>query len=89
MKAMVYYSTPEKAFIPSAGKAPIPTAPAPTGIKEMVTQEIEKYLPNAEIHGNDKTPRNGAFEVTIDGKLVYSKFSTGNFPQAEDISSWF
>ncbi len=44
MKAMVYYSTPEKAFIPTAGKAPNPTTPAPTGIKEMVTQEIEKYL---------------------------------------------
>ena len=44
MKAMVYYTTPERAFTPSAGKAPIPTPPAPTGIKEMVTQEIEKYL---------------------------------------------
>ena len=44
MKAIVYYTTPERAFTPSAGKASIPTAPAPTGIKEMVTQEIEKYL---------------------------------------------
>jgi hypothetical protein len=44
MKAIVYYTTPQRAFTPSAGKASIPTAPAPTGIKEMVTQEIEKYL---------------------------------------------
>ena len=44
MKAMVYYTTPERAFLPSAGMAKPPAPPAPTGIKEMVTQEIEKYL---------------------------------------------
>ena len=46
-------------------------------------------MPNAEVDGNAKPPRNGAFEVTIDGKLVYSKFQTGNFPQEGDIKTWF
>ena len=46
-------------------------------------------MPNAQVIGNTNAPRNGAFEVTIDGKLVYSKFQTGNFPKSEDISSWF
>jgi hypothetical protein len=44
LKAMVYYTTPEKAFLPSAGMAKAAASPAPTGIKEMVTKEIEKYL---------------------------------------------
>lgn len=28
---------------------------------------------------------NGAFEVSLDGKLVYSKFSTGRFPAYQEI----
>ncbi len=52
-------------------------------------KKIKKINSNAIINGNTSPPRNGAFEVTIDGKLVYSKFQTGNFPKSEDISSWF
>ena len=56
---------------------------------DRVSKEIKKIKPNVQIDGNAQTPRSGAFEVTIDGKLVYSKFQTGNFPKSKDISSWF
>jgi len=54
-----------------------------------VSKQVKKIMPNAQVTGNTKPPRSGAFEVTIDGKLVYSKFKTGNFPRYEDIKSWF
>ena len=46
LKALVYYSTPEKAFMPSAGKAkiPEPTPPEAGTLEEVVAQEISKYL---------------------------------------------
>ena len=50
---------------------------------------IKKIVPNAKIEGNAKPPRSGAFEVSFDKKLVYSKFKTGEFPQKTDIKSWF
>ena len=56
---------------------------------DRVSKQIKKIIPNAQVHGNTTPPRSGAFEVTIDGKLIYSKFQTGNFPKTEDISSWF
>ena len=56
---------------------------------DRVSKKIKKINSNAIINGNTSPPRNGAFEVTIDGKLVYSKFQTGDFPTSEDISSWF
>jgi selT/selW/selH-like putative selenoprotein len=54
-----------------------------------VSKQIKKIMPSAQVEGNAKTPRSGAFEITIDGKLVYSKFQMGSFPKAADISSWF
>ena len=54
-----------------------------------MSKQVKKFIPDAQVKGNAKPPRSGAFEVTIDGKLVYSKFQTGNFPNVEDISSWF
>ena len=46
MRALVYYSTPEKAFISSAGMAKTPTTqpPAESALEEVVAQEINKYL---------------------------------------------
>ena len=29
----------------------------------------------------------GAFEVSLDGKLIYSKLKTGRFPEDEEITS--
>jgi len=56
---------------------------------DRVSNEIKNIMPNANVKGNSKPPRSGAFEVTIDGKLIYSKFQTGDFPNSVDISSWF
>ena len=39
--------------------------------------------------GNEITPRSGAFEVTINNKMVYSKFETGVFPTENEITHWF
>ncbi len=30
--------------------------------------------------------RGGCFELTVDGKLVYSKLKTGEFPNDEDMA---
>jgi len=54
-----------------------------------VSKQIKKIMPNAQVEGNAKPPRSGAFEVSLDGKLVYSKFQMGNFPNTGDIKSWF
>ena len=27
----------------------------------------------------------GAFEVSVDGELIYSKLKTGNFPEPEEV----
>ena len=43
LRALVYYSTPEKAFMPSAGKAKIPHPKGET-LEEVIAQEIGKYL---------------------------------------------
>ena len=42
LRALVYYSTPERAFIASAGKAS-PNAPDPS-IEEVIAEEIGKYF---------------------------------------------
>jgi phosphopantetheine adenylyltransferase len=44
LKALVFHSTPEKAFISSAGLARTPAAPKPADISEIIKQEVEKHL---------------------------------------------
>ena len=56
---------------------------------DRVSKQIKKIMPYAKVEGNSKPPRSGAFEVTIDGKLVFSKFKSGNFPKTKDITNWF
>jgi len=41
-------------------------------------------VPDAQITGTVGRPR--SFEVTINGKLVYSKLETGDFPEYEKIA---
>ena len=52
---------------------------------DRVSKEIKKINSNANIVGNERNPRSGAFEITIDNKLVYSKFKTHNFPSKSEI----
>ena len=41
------------------------------------------------ISGNDSEPRTGSFEVIVNGKLLFSKFKLGRFPNESEIYSWF
>ena len=50
---------------------------------------IKKLFPEHTIIGNKISPRSGAFEVSMNEKIVFSKFETGNFPNENDIRSWF
>jgi selT/selW/selH-like putative selenoprotein len=54
-----------------------------------VSKQIYKIKPSAVIKGNEGTPRSGSFEVTINDKLIYSKFKSGIFPTLVDIKNWF
>ena len=54
-----------------------------------MSKQIKTIIPKADIHGNINPPRSGAFEVTINGELIYSKLQTGNFPTTNEISNWF
>ena len=52
---------------------------------DRVSKEIQALVPNATIVGNENTPRSGAFEIMIDGKLVYSRFETDSFPSKNEV----
>ena len=54
-----------------------------------VSKFIKTIKPHAIIKGNSAPPRSGAFEISLNDKLVYSKFKTGEFPQESDIKNWF
>jgi len=54
-----------------------------------VSKFIKTINPHAIIKANSAPPRAGAFEVSLNDKLVYSKFKTGEFPQESEIKSWF
>ena len=41
------------------------------------------------ISGNESEPRTGSFEVVVNGKLLFSKFKLGRFPNESEIYSWF
>jgi len=54
-----------------------------------VSKILNKINSNINIIGNKISPRSGAFEVTLNNKLVFSKFKTGIFPNEEIIKEWF
>ena len=54
-----------------------------------MSELIKKIKPNAVIKGNPCPPRSGAFEVTIDGRLLFSKLQCGKFPDEQTIKRWF
>ena len=52
---------------------------------DRVSKDIKFLFPNAAIEGNKNPPRSGAFEITLNGNLVYSKFETNNFPSKNEL----
>ena len=50
-----------------------------------MSKDIKFLFPNAAIEGNKNPPRSGAFEITLNGNLVYSKFETNNFPSKNEL----
>lgn len=53
---------------------------------DRVSNIIKEINPNVIISSNQKAPRSGAFEITIHGKVVYSKFSTNKFPNRKILN---
>ena len=56
---------------------------------DRVSNIIKTLSNDVVISGNRSAPRSGAFEVEIEGKLVFSKFENGKFPDKTDVLSWF
>ena len=50
---------------------------------------IKKLFPDIDVVGNESHPRSGAFEVSLNDKLIYSKFETDTFPAEKEINEWF
>ena len=56
---------------------------------DRVSEIIKGLNKKIQITENNIPPRTGAFEVKINNNLVYSKFNTGDFPNKDEIYSWF
>eukprot|EP00276_Gloeochaete_wittrockiana_P000927 CAMPEP_0184669194 /NCGR_PEP_ID=MMETSP0308-20130426/76235_1 /TAXON_ID=38269 /ORGANISM="Gloeochaete witrockiana, Strain SAG 46.84" /LENGTH=52 /DNA_ID=CAMNT_0027115333 /DNA_START=123 /DNA_END=281 /DNA_ORIENTATION=- len=41
--------------------------------------------PDLTVVGNETKPRRGAFEVTLDGKVLFSKIDSGRFPRQGEV----
>ena len=54
---------------------------------DRVSKIIKNYNSDCQIKGNQSPPRSGAFEITINNKLVYSKFDTNQFPNEQEIKN--
>ena len=52
---------------------------------DRVSKEIKELFPNANIKGNENEPRSGAFEITLNGNPVYSRFRTNSFPSKTEL----
>ncbi|MBU5537284.1 MAG: Rdx family protein [Candidatus Aenigmatarchaeota archaeon] len=50
---------------------------------KWLKEDLEKNVKNAEVilEGGDK----GVFDVYINGKLIFSKWKTGRFPESDEI----
>ena len=50
-----------------------------------MSKQIKKIYPNASIKGNRISPRSGAFEITLNKTLVFSKFKSNRFPNEDEL----
>ena len=54
---------------------------------DRVSKIIQSINSDIEVSSNQQPPRSGAFEISLNNKLIYSKFQTGKFPTEEEIIS--
>ena len=52
-------------------------------MSKIIKELHQKY----NVISNRSYPRSGAFEIEINGKIVFSKFETNSFPSKEDIKT--
>ena len=52
---------------------------------DRVSKILKGIIPNCNITGNKTPPRSGAFEITINNDIVYSKFITSSFPTETEL----
>ena len=51
---------------------------------DRVSKIIQNINSDIEVLSNQYPPRSGAFEISLNNKLIYSKFQTGKFPTEEE-----
>ena len=56
---------------------------------DRVSKIIKSVRDDIQISSNTFKPRSGAFEVELNGNLIFSKLSTGRFPEKIEVLSWF
>jgi len=56
---------------------------------DRVSNIISSIDSAIDVSGNESKPRSGSFEVIVNGKLLFSKFKMGRFPNDAEIYSWF
>ena len=52
---------------------------------DRVSKQIKKIFPHALVEGNRIPPRSGAFEITLNKVLVFSKFKSHRFPMENEL----
>ena len=55
---------------------------------DRVSNKIKLVDNSIEVIGNLKPPRSGAFEISVDNEIVFSKFNSGRFPNNKEIRDW-
>ncbi len=55
---------------------------------DRVSKIIKNLNPQVQVIGNESPPRSGAFEVSKNGELIFSKFDKGSFPDESTIKNW-
>ena len=53
-----------------------------------MSKQIKMNYSDVKIVGNSSPPRTGAFEVTFNNELIFSKFQKNRFPTKDEISKW-
>ena len=52
---------------------------------DRVSKIIKRINSSYKIEGNSIYPRSGAFEIELNGKTIFSKLTSGEFPTKEEI----